>query len=72
MQIFTYFPYSAPVTAMIRNAVGSLSGGEAAIVIAALFLLSAVVLRLAVRLFRYGSIQYTSKVSLKTVLSASK
>ncbi|GAB2827930.1 hypothetical protein GCM10027022_18770 [Alpinimonas psychrophila] len=72
VQIFTYFPYSAPVTAMIRNAVGSLSGGEAAIVIAVLFLLSAVVLRLAVRLFRYGSIQYTSKVSLKTVLSASK
>lgn len=72
VQIFTYFPYSAPVTAMIRNAVGSLSGGEAAIVIAALFLLNAVVLRLAVRLFRYGSIQYTSKVSLKTVLSASK
>lgn len=72
VQIFTYFPYSAPVTALLRNAVGSLSTGEAAIVIAVLFALSVVVLRLAVRLFRYGSIQYTSKLSLKTVLSAAK
>jgi ABC-2 type transport system permease protein len=72
VQIFTYFPYSAPVTALLRNAVGSLSTGEAAIVIAILFGLSAIVLRLAVRLFRYGSIQYTSKLSLKTVFSAAK
>ncbi len=71
-QIFTYFPYFSPITAMFRNAVGSLSGWEAAIVIVELFVLSAIVLRLAVRLFRYGSIQYTSKVSLKTVLAASK
>jgi ABC-2 type transport system permease protein len=70
VQIFTYFPYSAPVTAMIRNAVGTLNGWEATIVIVVLFALSAVVLRLAVRLFRYGSIQYTSKLSLKTMLSA--
>jgi ABC-2 type transport system permease protein len=72
VQIFTYFPYSAPVTAMLRNAVGSLSVGEAVIVIVVLFALSAVVLRLAVRLFRFGSIQYTSKVSLKTVLAANR
>lgn len=72
VQLFTYFPYSAPVTAMIRNAVGTLSVGEASIVIVVLFALSAVVLRLAVRLFRYGSIQYTSKVSLKTVFSTAK
>lgn len=72
VQIFTYFPYSAPITAMLRNAFGSLTGWEAAIVITELFLLSAVVLRLAVRLFRYGSIEYTNKVSFKTVLSKAK
>jgi ABC-2 type transport system permease protein len=65
--LFTYFPYSAPTTAMLRNAFGSLGGGEAAIIIAGLFLLSAVVLRVAVRLFRYGSIEYAKKVSFKTV-----
>ncbi|WP_130177085.1 ABC transporter permease [Cryobacterium sp. SO1] len=70
--LFTYFPYSAPITAMLRNAFGSLSGWEAAIVITELFLLSAVVLQLAVRLFRYGSIEYTNRVSFKTVFSGRK
>lgn len=59
VQLFTYFPYSAPITAMLRNAFGSLAGWEAAIVITELFLLSAIVLQLAVRLFRYGSVEYT-------------
>ncbi|POH70861.1 sodium transporter [Cryobacterium zongtaii] len=69
VQVFTYFPYSAPITAMLRNAFGSLAGWEAAIVITELFLLSAVVLQLAVRLFRYGSIEYTNRVSFKTVFA---
>jgi ABC-2 type transport system permease protein len=72
VQIFTYFPYSAPITAMLRNAFGSLAGWEAAIVITGLFLLSAVVLRIAARLFRTGSIQYNNRVSLKAVFSRSK
>jgi ABC-2 type transport system permease protein len=72
VQIFTYFPYSAPITAMLRNAFGSLAGWEAAIVITGLFLLSAVVLRIAARLFRTGSVQYNNRVSLKAVFSRSK
>ena len=63
---------SAPLTAMLRNAFGTLNGWEAAVVIVELFLLSAVVLQLAVRLFRYGSIQYTSRVSLKTVFARTR
>ena len=72
VQIFTYFPYSAPITAMLRNAFGALSGWEAAIVIIELFVLSAIVLQIAVRLFRTGSIEYNNKVSLKAVFSRSK
>jgi ABC-2 type transport system permease protein len=72
VQLFTYFPYSAPITAMLRNAFGSLAVWEAAIVITELFLLSAVVLQLAVRLFRYGSIEYTSRVSFKSMFPRSK
>jgi ABC-2 type transport system permease protein len=67
VQVFTYFPYTAPVTAMIRNALGSLSPTEAIIVIVELFALGFIVLRLAVRLFRYGSIEYSRKVSLRAV-----
>jgi ABC-2 type transport system permease protein len=39
------------------------------IVIVELFGLGIVVLRIAVRLFRYGSIEYSKKVSLKTVFA---
>jgi len=69
VQIFTYFPYSAPVTAMLRNGFGSLNPLASTIVIVELFALGIIVLRLAVRLFRYGSIEYSKKVSLKTVFA---
>jgi len=63
VQVFTYFPYSATVTAMMRNGLGSLGTGRAAIVIAELFVLGFIVLKLAMRLFRYGSIEYSKRVS---------
>jgi ABC-2 type transport system permease protein len=69
VQIFTYFPYSAPVTAMLRNGFGSMSVAESITVIVELFVLGIIVLQVAVRLFRYGSIEYTKKVSLKTVFA---
>lgn len=72
VQVFTYFPFSSPVTAMLRNGLGSLSIGEAATVIAILFIGSALMFRLAVRLFQYGSISYTSKVSIRTALKSGK
>ncbi|WP_026555925.1 ABC transporter permease [Arthrobacter sp. 35W] len=65
VQIFTYFPMSAPVTAMLRNAFGSLGPVEAGIVIVELFVLGFIALRVAVHLFRYGSIEYSRKLSLK-------
>ncbi len=70
VQIFSYFPYSAPVTGMLRNAFGTLPLWQGVIVIAELFGLAALVLRLAVRLFRYGSIEYSRKLSLREVFSA--
>ncbi|MBT8161769.1 MULTISPECIES: ABC transporter permease [Arthrobacter] len=68
VQAFTYFPLSAPVTAMLRNGFGTLNTTEAIIVIAELFILGTLVLRLAVHLFRYGSIQYSSKLSVTKTL----
>lgn len=64
VQIFTYFPVSAPITAMLRNAFGSLSPLESTIVIVEIFVLGFLALRLAVYLFRYGSIEYSRKLSL--------
>lgn len=67
VQIFTWFPYSAPVTALLRNGFSSLSPAEAIGVIVEQFALGFIVLQVAVRLFRYGSIEYTRKVSLTSI-----
>ena len=68
VQIFTYFPFSAPVTAMLRNGFGSLTPLESGVVIAELFILGFIALRLAVHLFRYGSIEYSKKLSIRNAL----
>ena len=52
VQLLAYFPYTAPITALILNAFGSLPLWQAIVIIVELFLLSVVVLRIAVRLFR--------------------
>ncbi|MEO8220075.1 MAG: ABC transporter permease [Specibacter sp.] len=72
VQIFTFFPFTAPITAMLRNAFGSLDGVSATIVIVELFICGAVALRVAVHLFRYGSIEYSRKLSLRTAFSKKK
>ena len=72
VQAFTYFPYTAPVTAMLRNGLGSLNPLEATLVIAELFVLGVLMLRLAVRLFRYGSIEYSRRVPLRAAFAGRK
>jgi ABC-2 type transport system permease protein len=54
---------------MLRNAFGTLPIWQATLIIVELFVLSAFVLRLAVRLFRYGSIEYSRKLSLREIFS---
>lgn len=70
VRIFSYFPYSAPVTGMLRNGFGTLPLWQGIIVVVELWVLSAIVLRLAVRLFRYGSIEYSRKLSIREIFSA--
>jgi ABC-2 type transport system permease protein len=72
VQIFTYFPFTAPVTAMLRNGLGSLSPFESAVVITELFTIGLVALRLAVHLFRYGSLEYSKKLSVRNTFHRRK
>lgn len=65
VQVLTYLPLTAPITAMLRNAFGSLDILQAGLVIALLLVIGVIVIRLAVYLFRYGAMQYDSKLSLK-------
>lgn len=71
VQLFTFFPYTSPVTALLRNAFGSLGTVDAAIIISILILLGTIIILLAVRLFRYGAMQYDSRLSFK-LLGAKK
>ena len=68
VQVFTFFPLTAPVTAMLRNGFGTLDPLTAGIVLTELFVFGVLVLRVAVQLFRYGSIAYTDKLNPRAVL----
>jgi len=70
VQAFTLFPYTAPVTSLVRNALGSLPLWMAVLDIVVLFGLAAIVLQIAVGIFKYGSIEYGKKVSLKAAFAA--
>lgn len=67
VQILTYFPLTAPIPAMIRNAAGNLSANEAMLVIVLLTLSAIIVMSLAIRLFKYGAIEYSKKLSIRTL-----
>lgn len=70
--VFTYFPYSAPVTGMLRNAFGSLSVTASIALIVELLVFAAIMLRIAVQLFRYGSIEYSRKVQVRAALGLAR
>ena len=62
------FPLTAPIPLMLRNAVGNLTPIEATLGIIIIAISSVVVLIVATRLFRYGALEYSKRLSLRTVL----
>lgn len=66
--VLTWFPLTTPVTALLRNAMGSLSVVEAIGAIVWVFAFGALMVAWGVRLFRTGSIAYDVKMSLATAL----
>lgn len=71
VQALSFFPFTAPIPLLIRNAVGNISTGEILIAVAILGVTAAVSLWLAVRIFRYGALQYSRKLRLKEIFSRS-
>lgn len=68
----SYFPLTAPIPLLLRNAVGNLSVSEALIGITILAVSAVVVLALAIRLFRYGALEYSNRLSLKSLFATNK
>lgn len=72
VKLLSFFPLTAPIPLMLRNAVGNLSVVDAVIAIAILSLSAAVALAIAVRLFRYGALEYSKRLSLNVLFSKKK
>lgn len=66
------FPFTAPIPLMLRNAVGNLSTTDALLGIIILSITAAIVMAIAIRLFRYGALEYSKALSLSTILQRKK
>ena len=67
VKFLTLFPLTAPIPLMLRNAVGNLTTTEAILGIAILAISAAIALAVAIRLFRYGALEYSKRLSLGTI-----
>jgi ABC-2 type transport system permease protein len=70
VKVFTYFPLFAPMTLMMRNAMGNLHSSEALLGLAVVAATAAIALLAAVRSFRFGALQYSRKLTLREIFGA--
>lgn len=66
-QILTYFPLTSPTTALLRNAAGNLSPTEGLISLAVLILSTVVIVVLAAKAFRLGTLEYSDRIKLSSL-----
>ena len=67
----TFFPLTAPVTIMVRNMFGTISGIDASIGLLLVFVFGIIAINIAIQIFRYGTLEYSKRLSLKTVFKTS-
>lgn len=72
VRFLTFFPLTAPIPLLLRNAVGNLSLGDAIIGIIILATSATIVLSIAIRLFRYGVLAYSNKIKLNVIFNRNK
>lgn len=72
VKFLSFFPLTAPIPLMLRNAVGNLSTADAVIAIIILAASSVLALGIAVRLFRYGALEYSRRLSLSILFAKKK
>jgi ABC-2 type transport system permease protein len=53
---------------LLRNAIGNLSLLEAGIASAILLVVTVIVVRIGVRIFRFGALEYSRKLSIQEVI----
>ncbi|WP_164997992.1 ABC transporter permease, partial [Candidatus Nanosynsacchari sp. TM7_ANC_38.39_G1_1] len=63
VKFLSLFPLTSPIPLMLRNAAGNLGLGEATLGIAILAAAAIIVIAIAVRIFRFGALEYNRKLS---------
>jgi len=67
VRFLTLFPLTAPIPLLLRNAVGNLTLTDVILGVIILAISATVVMVIAVRLFRYGVLEYSRRMSLKEI-----
>ncbi len=68
-QITSYFPYTAPMILMLRSALNALSPFEMVLSVVILLLYIYGISQIAYRLFRFGAMEYSQKISFKSFIA---
>lgn len=68
----TYFPLTAPFALLIRNGFNTLPFTEGIIGLVILAVSGIVAISIAIRIFRYGTLEYSSRLSLRTIFGNKK
>lgn len=68
VNIFTFFPLTAPTTLLIRNAIGTISTSESLLALGVIILSAILAILFAMKSFRYGAMEYGRRVSIKELL----
>ena len=68
----TYFPLTAPFTMLIRNGFNTLPTHEAIIGLVIVIISGFIAISAAIRIFRYGTLEYSNRISLASLFSKKK
>jgi ABC-2 type transport system permease protein len=69
VQVFSFFPLSAPVALLLRNAFGGLDTATAITGIVVVWSVAILLLYIAARIFKYGTLEYSRRLSIKEIVS---
>ncbi len=63
----TYFPLTAPFTSLIRNAFDTIEPWQGLLSLGIVTVSALIALALAIRIFRYGTLEYSNRLSFKAI-----
>lgn len=69
VQFFTLFPLTSPISLLLRNILGTLTITDGIAGISILVISSIITITIAIKIFRYGTISYGTRVNLRQIFS---